>query len=593
MPTAEEFDEFYVSTRRRLVLTTFALTGDLVATRSAVRDAYVAARHHWDKVGASEDPESWVRPRAWSAAQRRHTVRPWHRERHVTSEQAAVLEALHQLPDSQRRALVLSHLTDLPLDAIGRELSQPLSRLEVLFDEATRSVAEALACPPTEIAGHLDALGPAADTVKLPRPPIIRRNGLRRRRNFAVVGSVLLAATTVLAGSFVAVSVPAAGPPSAKALVGKKMLLTDAQVAALAPQHNWRTTSTGDNTAGDGINTPCQISRFADANGLGTWVRIFATPGKTRRDLVQTVEISNSDGAAKEAYGITLGWYAGCTAARLQLVDAFKVSGVGDQAQVLRLRIANRVDRSFVVGIARTGALTTSTVLTTRAGKPVSASLMAQTLATSVRNLCASRVARACVTQVRTTETRPPLSGEAVGMLATGDLPVIPTVTKPWSGTDPVPATVNPAATTCDNANFARSGARKPLTRSFLILQAKLPKRFGLTETIGSFSSPSTAAAFVKKIQSRMNACPDRELGSKVSQSITSTRVKGTSYSLWRLENQVNKNQEEAKFWMGVARVGSYVAQVYLTPVDQYDVDQEAFRSLVRRARDRLYEVSK
>lgn len=593
MPTAEEFDEFYVSTRRLLVHTTFALTGDLVATRSAVRDAYVAARHHWDKVGASADPESWVRPRAWSAAQRRHTVRPWHRERHVTTEQAAVLEALHQLPDTQRRALVLSHLTDLPLDAVGREMGLPLAKVDGLFDEASRTVAEALGCAPGEIGNHLEQLGTAADTVKLPRPPIIRRNGLRRRRNVAVVGSILLAATTVLSGVFVSVSVPAPAPPSAKDLVGRKMLLTDVQVAPLATKGAWTVTSTGDNTAGDGLNSPCQTSRFADANGLGTWVRIFANDAKPKRDLVQTVEISNSAGAAKEAYGITLGWFAGCTAARLQLIDAFKVSGVGDQAQVLRLRIANSADRAFVVGIARTGSLTTSTVLTTRNGKPAAAELMAQTLATSVRNLCASRVAGTCVTTVGTTETRPPLSGEAVGMLATGDLPVIPKVTKAWSGTDPTNAVINPAATTCDKANFARSGAKKPVARSFLILQAKLPKRFGLTETIGSFPTTASATAFVRKIRSRMAACPDRELGSKVSQQITSTKVKGTSYSLWRLENQVNKRQEEAKFWMGVARVGSYVAQVYFTPVGQYDIDQEDFRALVRRARDRLYEVSK
>ena len=108
MPTAEEFDEFYVSTRRGLVLQTFALTGDLSASRSAVRDAYVAARHHWAKVGKDADPEAWVRPRALSAAQRRHTARPWHKERQVDAEQSRTLEALHELPEARRRALVLT-----------------------------------------------------------------------------------------------------------------------------------------------------------------------------------------------------------------------------------------------------------------------------------------------------------------------------------------------------------------------------------------------------------------------------------------------------------------------------------------------------
>src|SRR5829696_9071223 len=120
MPTAEEFDEFYLNSRRRLVLQTFALTGDLGASRTAVRDAYVAARHHWNKVGRMADPEQWVRPRAWAIAQRRHTARPWHREKTLSADQKKLLEALHKLPDAQRKTLVLTHLAAVPMSDIGR-----------------------------------------------------------------------------------------------------------------------------------------------------------------------------------------------------------------------------------------------------------------------------------------------------------------------------------------------------------------------------------------------------------------------------------------------------------------------------------------
>src|SRR5215210_374532 len=109
MPTAEEFDEFYVDTRRRLVLQTFAVTGDLTASRTAVRDAYVAARHHWNKVGRMEDPEQWVRSRAWTTAQRRHSARLWHKEKGLDADGAALLDALQKLPDAQRKTLVLAH----------------------------------------------------------------------------------------------------------------------------------------------------------------------------------------------------------------------------------------------------------------------------------------------------------------------------------------------------------------------------------------------------------------------------------------------------------------------------------------------------
>ena len=64
-PDGRDFEEFYLASRRRLVLETYALTGDLLASRGAVRDAFVAARQHWRKVGRLTDPEEWVRPRAW------------------------------------------------------------------------------------------------------------------------------------------------------------------------------------------------------------------------------------------------------------------------------------------------------------------------------------------------------------------------------------------------------------------------------------------------------------------------------------------------------------------------------------------------
>jgi DNA-directed RNA polymerase specialized sigma24 family protein len=592
MPTAEEFDEFYVSTRRGLVVQTFALTGDLTASRNAVRDAYVAARHHWEKVGRLADPEGWIRPRAWAAAQRRRAARPIHRERHLDSDQSATLEALHRLPDAQRRTLILTHLSDLPLPDVAREVGQTLPRLQELFDAGTAAVATALDCESDAVGEHLAHLEAATEDVKLPRASIVRRNGMRRRRNHAVIGSILIALTTVAAGAFVAVGAPAAPKPKPASLVSKKLLLTPVQIATLSPKTAWTTTSTTDNTVGKGINTMCQTDQFADTNGLGTWVRKFAAGGAAPRTLVQTVEISNSPGAAKQAYATTLGWYAGCKVARIQLIDAYTVLGIGEQAQVLRMRINGAKDRSFVVALAQTGALTTSTVLETPTPGPASASLVASTLATSVSDLCTSKVAGTCVTNVRTVETLPPPSGETAGMLAIADLPVVPGVRAAWSGTAATDATRNPAATTCDRADFAGFGAAKPLARSFVILKAGIPARFGLTETIGTFANARLASKFVDQVISRMKVCPDKELGSTVTQQlIRSNRARGESYALWRLGNQVSPREPEVMYWIGITRVGASVSQLLLTPVKKFDIDQPTFAGLLGRARDRLHEV--
>ncbi len=103
MEREESFDSFYLTTRRQVLHQTFALTGDLLAAQSAVRDAYVAAWHHWRKVAPLDDPQSWVRPHAWQLAQRRHAGRIWHRNKGLAEEHLTVLDALSKLSSPQRR----------------------------------------------------------------------------------------------------------------------------------------------------------------------------------------------------------------------------------------------------------------------------------------------------------------------------------------------------------------------------------------------------------------------------------------------------------------------------------------------------------
>ena len=598
MPTAEEFDEFYVSTRRDLILQTFALTGDLAASRTAVRDSYVAARHHWDKVGKTEDPLGWVRPRAWARAQRRHTISPWHRERHIDAGQTATLEALHQLKDAQRRTLVLLQLTDLPLEQVAREIGLPVPRIQEHRDAATEIVTAALDCEPEDIAARLAGLGAAVDTVKLPRPTIVRRNGLRRRRNFAIAGSVVIAALTVSAGGFVAVGSPQdpVARSRSKSLIKqtRASLLTEAQVGSLAPGQTWAkpATSQNDDQNSSGLVTSCQQERYADKAGDGALVRSFTTAAGAKRKLVESVEISRSTVEAEAAYTTTRNWYAGCRAARIQLVSSYEIDQLGNQAQVLLLQGPRSTDPSYAVGLARTGKLTISMVLEVTAKTQVPIGTVTATLATAVRNLCASQAAGECVGQVISTRSRPPVSGDVSGMLATVDLPPIADVDAMWNGTPAVPAAPNIAATPCDKADFAKSGAVNPVSRSFLLSNDNAPKVFGVTETIGRFASTKAATKFVDQVTAKMRSCEKRVLSSTIkSQDIRKGTSKDPGYAVWRLVNQT-QNREEVAYWMGITQVGAYVSQVTMTPVKKYDVSSKAFTTLVQRSRDRLYEVS-
>jgi DNA-directed RNA polymerase specialized sigma24 family protein len=595
------FDDFYLTSRRRLVLEAYALTGDLSAARSAVRDAFVAAGHHWAKVSRLPDPEEWVRPRAWAMAQRRHVARLWHREKGISAEQKSVLDALHHLPDQQRKVLLLVHLAGLSTSAIGRELGDTVPRVEQQLAVATRSFCAEVGAPEDGVLAALESLAPVAEAAALPPVLLVEQGGRRRRRTHALVGAALAVVLTLAGGLFVTAggrveetaassTVEQSEEPAPKP-VTEDMLLTSAQVRTLAPAERWRLLGTSDNTSGRGINTVCQDTRFADPRGRGTFVRTFAARGNPRRTYLQTVEISRTPREAAAAYRTTLGWFAGCDEARLQLLNAYRVGGLGARAEMLRLRIPGEVNRTYVVGLARSGSLTVSTVLETVGGRPVPVTRVARTLEQAVRNLCVSDPAGPCPTRVRVVPVLPPPSGETPGTLAAADLPVVGAINKPWVGTKPRRARPNVAATTCDKANFIRSGAPRATTRTFLIPQARLPARFGITETVGRFANQRAARAFVAKVSSAMASCEDRDLSASVSSELVEPDgYRGSRYALWRLDSEINEDSTVG-FWMGVAQVGRYVAQVNFTPVGENDIDEVTFQALITRARDRLFEL--
>ena len=190
MQPADEFDDFYKSTRTSLLQQTFALTGDLPASRSAVRDAFVAAWHHWRKVSRLEDPEAWVRPLAWRHAQRRHSARIFHRDRKLDPGIRATLDALAKLPITQRKVLLLTQLADVSMADMAREVGLTQHDAETRLQLATAEFAMQREVPTTAIRPLFEPLREHVSDARWPRVTIIRRAGTTRRRTHTAVGAV-------------------------------------------------------------------------------------------------------------------------------------------------------------------------------------------------------------------------------------------------------------------------------------------------------------------------------------------------------------------------------------------------------------------
>jgi DNA-directed RNA polymerase specialized sigma24 family protein len=607
MRAEEQFDSFYLKSRRALVHQTFALTGDLAAADRAVRDAYVSAWHHWRKVKTHDDPRDWVRPRAWAQAQRRHTARLWHRTRDLSAEDRAVLDALHKLTSAERRALLLVRLAGVPGDVAARELNVTQDTLERQVEKATAGFASALGIDPSSVRDSLMTLGEASSQAALPRPGAIRREGRSRRRTHTIVAAAAATFLAIGSGAFahesadkpsgtgaLAVAPEVAepsrkpSPPPESNLPSADDLLLASDLKQLKASGSWTVVDTHDNTAGEGINYPCQEERFADPDGLATLVRRIEVSGKPEGSVVQSVEISASPDEATSTYATVLSWFAGCSDG-LHLRETYKVGGVGERALMFEMETWGEPRTMYSVGVVQVGQVVSTTVVRRDDAPMTPANRVAGLLARTAEALCARAGEADCEQSPSVKATAPQPSGETRGVLATVDLPPLTGIKRPWVGTKPVPAPRNPARTSCDRAEFRQEGAAGTRTRTFLVPGSSLPDHFGLTETYGTFKTKKAAKRFMQTVRKRFANCEDRDLATSVL-APSQLREGPLDGSTWRLRTEVSESRD-VRFDVGFVRRGNAVAQLLFVPTEQADLPPGGFRRLVIRAGQRLGEL--
>jgi DNA-directed RNA polymerase specialized sigma24 family protein len=611
----EGFEAFYKDVRGRLLLQSYALTGDLVAAQRAVRDAMVVAWHHWRKVSRLEQPEDYVRPLAWTRAQRRSSARWWARQKDLAEDTHATLDALGRLSTNQRKVLLLTHLTALPIDRMAREVGITRATAERELQTASAQFAVHREVPSTAIRGVLERLGPALESVRWPRPSIVMRAGSARRRGHTAVGVATAVAALLVSGSLVTDASGARPELASKGILDgsspgptkepppppppdpltPEALLGVQQVSAAIPAA-WTEGATSTNTDGNGLVFTCQGGRYADMRGIGALVRTFTATAPKSGPLTagQSAEASVDEGAAERTYKTTLDWYAACASPRVQLLSTYRVGGVGDEATMMVLRNWTKPVTTQVVGVARTGGLTTTVVNTVTGiidpAKEPDLGPSVALLATAVTGLCTLPDAGSCTAGTSLKDVSPVPVGKHPSLLVEADLPPVPGIDEPWVGTQPAKAKVNVAATRCDDTEFTGEGFIKSLTRTFVIPAAtQLPPEFGLSETVGALPTKQ-AQAFVSDIRDKLAKCPDDDLGTEVEKLAEEESGRRDLY-VWRLTVEVSEDRS-VRYLMAAIREGGAVAQVTFVPSEDVSIGADPFVTLVRRAQERLRELS-
>jgi len=152
----QEFDDFYAASFSRLTGQLYAMVGNRDEAQECVQEAFVRAWAHRKKLEQAEHPEAWVRTTAYRLA-----VSRWRRTRlarrapdravsaplssgPADENRVALVTALRQLPEAQRRALVLHHLCDLPVQDVAREVGVPEGTIKARLSRGRAALAALL-----------------------------------------------------------------------------------------------------------------------------------------------------------------------------------------------------------------------------------------------------------------------------------------------------------------------------------------------------------------------------------------------------------------------------------------------------------------
>lgn len=153
-----EFDAFYTASFSRVVSQIYAMCGNLTEAQDCTQEAFVRA---WDKrrqLDTSDSPEAWVRTVAYRlAVSRWRKARRGFRQpdRAVEDRQAAepsptrvaLQRALAQLPEEQRRVIVLYHLCDMGINDIAVEVDAPTGTVKARLSRGRAALAKIMGDP--------------------------------------------------------------------------------------------------------------------------------------------------------------------------------------------------------------------------------------------------------------------------------------------------------------------------------------------------------------------------------------------------------------------------------------------------------------
>lgn len=599
MTRVDEFDAFYASTQRVTFVATYAKCGDRDVAREATIDAYRHAWRQWSRIAAG-NPGAFARAEAWKGTALSRGTHPLRKRRpHDTDRQ--LVDLLTDMDSASRRLLSLMTIADLDLDEAAMEVGVGDEAALELASRGFSRLEAGLGASIDEVVERMRALALVAVGLDFPTAQEIRRSATSGARRNSILLVVLALVVTLVGGAFVAegdaTARQAALPDREKIGAESRDIVLDAhnidtddlltvdEVTNLRPTAAWTIEATDSDPENTTPYATCPTTRFADPDPLKVFVRAYTADAGDR--VAQAIEVSRSEAASEAALKRLVSFYAGCEHPRTRLVDAYRVQRPFGDFQILRLQSYRSPARFITVGVAQSGALTSTLVHESPGTKRPKVRQFAQALNESVSRVCADSGGD-CTKEFRVRATDPPAAATNPQFLGVVDLPPVAKVDSVWSASDPIPVSEqNPTATVCDKASFTGKRFRDANTRVFAIPDAPvLPEQFALTQTTARMKNAKAAAGYVNDLIDKVGECPDGDLPVKIEDA---KKVAGDGFAgmSWRVGLEVGQD-DIVYYRMGIMRRGDAVAHLLFPPAGKFSISAGEFRSVLHRAGERL-----
>ncbi len=599
MSAVDTFDEFYDTTSRLTLAITYASCGDRQVALDATIHAYEHAWRKWDVV-ANADSVRYAREEAWKSILLSRSAHPLRRKNESQTD-TGLVGALMNLDPSTRRIIVLMTIGNLDLDTAAAEVSIDDEEAIDLASHGFGRLEAALATTIDEVGVRLGELAGVTAPISLPTGGEIRRSATRGARRNTVLLVVLALLLALVGGALVAEGKPLErqstlpvreqiGAESRDIVLDSHNIRTDSllsskQVSVLRPTAKWKVDGTDTDLANKTPYATCPTTRFADPDPLKVFVRASSSDKSDR--VAQSIEVSKSQWASREAFEKLVATYANCEHPRTRLVDAFKVTRPFGDFQILRLQSYREPSRFITVGLAQSGSLTSTLVHESPGIKATDVDVFASLLNESIVEVCADSGGD-CTEEFEVTKSLPPPASANPEFLGVVDLPPVSTIDSVWSASEPVAVgNQNAAATLCDETSLRGKNVVKARTRLFAMPEAKeLPEQFALTQSAATMANPAAARKLVASIKKKVENCRDGDFPATVNQQ---KRVQGDGYAgwSWRIGIEIDKD-EFVYYRMGVVYRGSAFTQVLFPPAGKYAYGKTDFRTVLQRAGERL-----